>query len=199
MSAKISEDAVKKATGKTWEQWRKLLKKSVKKDMNHKEIVTLLRDKYELSHWWAQTVTVDFEQFAGRRKVGQTQDANYQIGVRKTVEGSVEEIWELLMSNRGSTHWLGEHSIKTFEKGTEFETKDGKSGEIRVFKPYEHIRLTWKLKDWDRPSTLQIRAIPASSGKTTISFHQEKLSDGKMRERMREHWKGVLDKIEELL
>jgi uncharacterized protein YndB with AHSA1/START domain len=199
MTKPISDEAVKKATGKPWEQWRDILKKSFTKDDIHKDIVTFLRDEYGLSHWWAQSVTVDFEQYTGKRKIGQTQTADYQTGVRKTMRAKADDVWDLLLSNKASSIWLGEQEIQEFKQGNKYQTKDGKSGEIRVIKPYHHIRLTWKLKEWENPSTLQIRVYSTPGKKATIAIHHEKLKDGKIREQMSKHWKEVLDKIEALL
>jgi hypothetical protein len=66
-------------------------------------MVAFLRSVHGLSHWWAQEITVDSEQYCGKRKIGETQTADYQIGVRKTIDGSVKEIWDYLMSPKG---WL---------------------------------------------------------------------------------------------
>lgn len=50
---------------------------------------------------------------------------------------------------------------------------------------------------WSRPSTVQIRILPKERHKTTISFHQEHLSDQTVREEMKRHWESVLDSIKE--
>jgi hypothetical protein len=90
---------------------------------------------------------------------------------------------------------LGPIADIEFGEGNRFVADDGTSGEIRVFKPYHHIRLFWKLKDWQLASTLQIRVLSASSGRSTIAIHHEKLKDGDVREKMRTHWQKVLDSI----
>jgi uncharacterized protein YndB with AHSA1/START domain len=198
MTENISNKAVVKATEKSWDAWHKVLKRAKVDDLTHKEIVTYLREKHGLTHWWAQTITVDYEQYIGRRKEGQTQSADFQIGVRKTLNFPSSDVWDLLMSPKGSQLWLGKNRLKNFDEGKKYSTSEGTTGEFRVNKPYHHIRLTWKLKDWERPSVLQVRVIPVSSKKSTISFHQEKLKNQKVREQMRAHWKEVLKKISEL-
>jgi uncharacterized protein YndB with AHSA1/START domain len=199
MAEKISDEAVEKATGKSWDEWHRVLKEAVVNDWSHKDIVTFLRNEYNLSHWWAQTVTVNYEQFIGKRQVGQTQLSGYQIGVRKAFDISAEAAWELILSSKANQIWLGNNEIENFEKGNNYVTSEGTTGEIRVIKPNHHIRLSWKPKEWDKPSTLQIGVYTTPSGKTTIAIHQEKLKDEAVREHMREHWKKVLDRIEELL
>jgi uncharacterized protein YndB with AHSA1/START domain len=198
MSENISNDAVIKATGRSWEQWHELLKQVIVDDWSHKEIVSYLRNEYNISHWWAQTITVDYEQFIGRRQVGQTQSTDYQIGVRKTFDISLKVAWDLLMSNNATKIWLGENKIDTIEEDTYYKTTDGTTGKFRVIKPEHHIRLTWKPKEWESPSTLQIRVIPTKEQKTTVAIHHEKLKDNRVREQMREHWRDVLNRLEKL-
>lgn len=198
MDEKISDEAVEKATGKSWDTWHHLLKQAEVDDWNHKEIVTYLRTQHNITHWWAQTITVNYEQFIGKRQVGQTRTAGYQIGVRKTFDLTPNEAWDLIFSQEASQIWLGNNTIENFEEGVDFATHEGTTGEIRVIKPNHHIRLSWKPKPWEKPSTLQIGVYPTTSGKTTIAFHHEKLKDEKVREQMRKHWKDVLAQLEKL-
>ncbi len=44
-------------------------------------------------------------------------------------------------------------------------------------------------------STVQIRVIGRGRNKTTISFHQEKLTDSKQRAEMKKYWKEKIEKI----
>jgi uncharacterized protein YndB with AHSA1/START domain len=43
-----------------------------------------------------------------RREVGRTRDAGWQIGVSKTIDRPVEEVWAFLTSHEGIGIWLGE-------------------------------------------------------------------------------------------
>src|SRR3954451_16557099 len=99
--------------------------------------------------------------------VGQTQDAGFQIGVRRTFAVPVETAWKFLFSEKGLTMWLGKISRENFELGKTYKTPETE-GKVTVFKPNSHIRLTWKPKYWANSSALQIRVIP-SREKTTIS------------------------------
>lgn len=131
--------------------------------------------------------------------VGLTAAAGFQIGVRKTIPFSQEKTWELLISPQGRKLWLGETPTITFEKGHAFCTKEGVNGVLRVVKPNEQLRLSWQLAGWAEASTLQIRLLPAASaGRTTISFHQEKLDSMQRREEMKVRWEAVMNKLMEL-
>jgi uncharacterized protein YndB with AHSA1/START domain len=71
-------------------------------------------------------------------------------------------------------------------------------GEVRVYTPYSHLRITWHPPGWPRASTLQLRVIPKGD-KTVIAFHQEHLPGEKEREERRTHYIAVLDELEHII
>jgi len=125
------------------------------------------------------------------KPVGLTAASGFQIGVRRTFPMTQQEAWSFLISREGLKLWLGDVPALDLHAGFRYETKEGTVGELRVVKPYEQLRLTWQRSDWDRPSTLQIRILPGKGNTTTLSFHQEKLSDASMREEMKQRWEKV--------
>ena len=127
------------------------------------------------------------------RQTGKTKDVGFQFGIRKTYSISLESAWDVLFSKKGINIWLGELNaeLKIKEK---FKTKNGIEGFVRVLKPYSHIRLNWKMGHWTNLSTVQIRVI-GTNGKTTVSFHQEKLLNSDQRNEMKEYWNEIIDRI----
>jgi uncharacterized protein YndB with AHSA1/START domain len=128
------------------------------------------------------------------RSVGQTKDAGFQIGVRKTFPVSANQAWDFLFSDQGIAVWLGDVDPNNFELNKTYKTKEGTEGKPSILKPYSHIRLTWRKKGWDNTSIVQLRVI-SSKEKATISFHQEKLTDSNQRAEMKAHWDKVIEQI----
>jgi uncharacterized protein YndB with AHSA1/START domain len=126
------------------------------------------------------------------RPVGLTQDVGYEIGVRRTLPLSLDAAWRLLTSAEGLGLWLGDLPAADFAPDAAYRLADGTRGEIRVFKPGSHVRLTWQPPGWARPSTIQVRVLP-SGARTAIAFHQEHLPDGAAREARRAHFAAALD------
>ena len=110
----------------------------------------------------------------------------------------METTWEFLFSDEGLELWLGNLISGSVEIKERYKTTDGTEGVVRVLKSQSHIRLTWKKKDWNNFSTLQIRVI-STKDKTTISFHQEKLRTDQQRAEMKTHWQKVIGKLTEEL
>jgi len=131
-----------------------------------------------------------------RKKVGQTKSVGFQVGVRKTFPIPQEKAWDLVASKEELQLWLGKGSGISLQPGQKYRTKTG-IGEIRIVKPKQQLRLTWQKEEWQRPSTVQIRIISKENNKTTISFHQENLTDQYVREQMKEYWEMVLERIGE--
>src|SRR5699024_12560503 len=66
----ISNEAVKYATGKEWDEWFSLLDEKDAEKLSHKEIADLLLCGGYIEKgngWWAQSVTVAYEYAKGRR------------------------------------------------------------------------------------------------------------------------------------
>ena len=66
---KIGDKAVKEKTGKTWEHWFKALDGFNVKENGHKLAAKHLADKYKLSPWWSQAVTIRYEWERGLRTI----------------------------------------------------------------------------------------------------------------------------------
>jgi uncharacterized protein YndB with AHSA1/START domain len=126
--------------------------------------------------------------------VGKTRDAGWEIGVSRTVDRTPDEVWKLLTSPKGVKTWLGAGVRFPLDRGDRYETADGTAGDVRSFRPLDRIRLTWRPPGWSHDSTVQVAIATTSSG-TRITFHQERLADAAERERQRDHWRAVLDRL----
>lgn len=128
------------------------------------------------------------------RPVGLTRDAGWEIGVSRTLPASVHSMWDLLVSPTGLAIWLGGGLGSLPDVGAEYTLADGTRGELRSLRPLDRVRLTWQPPGRDRPATVQVALLATPSG-CSVRFHTEQLADAQDRERMREHWRGVLDAL----
>jgi uncharacterized protein YndB with AHSA1/START domain len=195
---RMSDDAVRAATGRTPGEWQALLDSRGAADLSHKQIVALLQDSGVESGWWMQMLAVDYERRKGRRAVGQTADTGFEIGARRTLPITADEAWRLVTSPEGVRSWLGGSPPLRWEKGETYALEDGSSGEVRVFKPGSHLRITWAPEGWPRASTVQVRVIPSGAQKTVVSLHQEHLPGAAEREERRRALGAALDALERL-
>lgn len=195
MIGSIFKRDIRQATGTAWEEWVARLRQTVDPSWSHEEIKTHICHQYGVTDEWGEWLAAFYGQLLGRKPVGVTKDAGVQIGVRKTVAMTKEEVWSILVSPQGVKLWIGDVPSFQLQKGFEFESAEGVSGKLTVVDPGRKLRMTWKRKEWEQPSRLQIYVLPANSGKTTIAIHQEMLKDIYMREMMRRYWEKVLQEI----
>jgi uncharacterized protein YndB with AHSA1/START domain len=137
---------------------------------------------------------VAYERARGRRVLGQTATGGFQIGVQRTVAASPRRVWRFVTSKPGLRCWLGDARAFRVKPGARYETAQGTSGEIRVVKAGERLRLSWQPRGAKSASTLQLTFAPAGK-KTAVHFHHEKLSGLAERRRMRQRWSTALDQI----
>jgi uncharacterized protein YndB with AHSA1/START domain len=195
----VTDEAVAAATGRGWVQWFRVLDAAGAGEWDHKSTVAYLESEHpRVSAWWRQSITVAFEQARGKREVGQTADAGYQVGVQRTVAAGLDDVWELLVSR--PELWLGAPAVGDVAEPGRYEVQavagtPGASGEVRVVRPGRRLRMTWQPDGWSAPATLQLTLSTAGSGRTRIGAHLEKLPDAQAREVMRAHWRAVLDRV----
>src|SRR5947208_1717660 len=113
---RISDKAVKDATGKSWQEWLLRLDMESARDKTHTDIVRLLQDGgYITNDWWAQMVTNRYETARGKRVSGQSADVGFEIGARRTFQASPQRAWDIVTSPEGLRVWLGDVSDMAIE------------------------------------------------------------------------------------
>ena len=130
--------------------------------------------------------------------VGLTKKTGWQIGVRRIIDVLPDKLWNFIVSSEGLGMWLGMVDEFAWIEKAQYQLSDGTHGEVRVYKPYSHVRLTWHPPAYPRASTIQVRVI-SQSGRSILAFHQERLPDKQAREDRRVFFQKVLDKIDHIL
>jgi uncharacterized protein YndB with AHSA1/START domain len=74
--------------------------------MTHKEIAQHIHDKYDISGWWAQMVTVGYERIKGLRDVGQRRGGTYDANKSKTFPVEVARLYRAFSVARTRSRWL---------------------------------------------------------------------------------------------
>lgn len=99
----ISKQAIEKATNKSWDWWLQFFERIGASELSHKEIAQAAYDRAGAPGWWAQAVTVAYEQSIGRRQPGQDSDGSFTVSASKTLDGSMDEAlrrWQKLVAGR---------------------------------------------------------------------------------------------------
>lgn len=198
-SPEISDEAVALATGRDWAQWRALLDARGCATQSHAAIARMLTaEGLVASPWWAQMIVVGYERLLGRRRLGETADVGFQLGVQRTLPLPPDAAWVLLCSPEGLSTWLAA-GVPTLpgEKGEGGIGLDGTRYALRSRVEGQRLRLSWQPPGRETATTLQVSLEARKSG-TAVRFHHEGLADAEERAAMKSRWEGVLARLTEL-
>lgn len=105
-SSMVSESALVAATGRGREEWFALLDEAGAKEWDHAQIARWLGGKHEVDAWWAQGLTVSYEQSRGLREPGQRPDGSFGASSSKTLQVDIGQLWPYLLDEDQRRQWL---------------------------------------------------------------------------------------------
>lgn len=173
----VGDEAVKKATGKTWPQWFSVLDKAGCKGMNHKQIVAVVHDKFEVGPWWRQMVTVGYEQARGLREKHQTA-RGYSISRSKTFAVPIGTLFAAWKDVKVRGRWLQDAGL-TIRKATTNKS----------------LRITWV----DGKTNVDVLFTKKGAAKSQVAVQHGKLPDARSGVKMKDYWGGALDRLAAVL
>jgi hypothetical protein len=145
-SSTTGDASVLAATGESREYWRAALTEAGAADWTHSAIAAWLVDERAVDPWWAQNITVDFEQHSGRRRPGQRADGRFEVSVSRRLPTDQEEALALVVASVSAALDLPHASVNS--GGRYFSAR-------------------WKL--WDG-TAVTASVSPSSGGKTTVAL-----------------------------
>ena len=173
---RMSDEAVKAKTGKTWPAWFKLLDAAGAKKMTHQEIVALLNKKHGVGPWWQQMVAVTYEQARGLRAKHEKPEG-YEISVSRTIDAAVSKAFKAWTVEKTRKSWLP--SKFTIRKATANKS----------------LRITWE----DGKTIVAVAFYPRGAGKCQVVAQHHKLRDAKLAAKMKAFWGEALGALKELI
>jgi hypothetical protein len=128
----MSDEAIRKGSGKTWDEWRELLDAWGAADKPHNEIAAYIQGDHGVDAWWAQSVTVGYEKIIGRRSVGERGDGSYYTSASKTVSAGIDAHFAAWIDETQRDQWLapGTLSLRTAQEGKSARFDDNDFGGI---------------------------------------------------------------------
>lgn len=101
----MSEAAIKKGTGRTWDEWFRILDSWDATSHNHTEIARHVNAEHGVDGWWSQSVTVGYERARGMRAPNQRPEG-FEVSVSKTIDMEPMEAWRAFVEPRRRSTWL---------------------------------------------------------------------------------------------
>jgi hypothetical protein len=101
----LSEAAIRKGTGKGWDDWFRILDEWGATSHNHTEIARHVNTELGVDGWWSQSVTVGYERARGMRAPHQRPEG-FEVSVSKTVALPAMEAWRAFVEPGLRKAWL---------------------------------------------------------------------------------------------
>ena len=163
----MSDDAIRRRTGRGWEDLFELVDAWGGTERTHTQIARWLRDEQGIDGWDAQAVTVSYERARGMRAVGEHADG-FAITASRTVAVPVEVLYESVADPERRRDWLP-------------------VGELRERTALPHRSLRY---DWDDGATrVNVFFDKQGDAKSTVTVSHERLADSGEAERMKAYWR----------
>ncbi|WME23470.1 hypothetical protein [Brachybacterium sp. GU-2] len=159
-------------TGTSLAEWTDRLDAAGGRDLDHTAIARMLVERWEVEEWWAQGVTVAYEQVIGRRVVGQSCDGDFFASASRTVPGTptqVRDRWDAFMTEA---------------------RRDG----LGLEEPLLSDTATWRY--WRAAvadgSRVSVNITAKDEGRSTLGIEHKGLETADARTAWKGAWKGVL-------
>jgi hypothetical protein len=172
---RIGDVTVRERTGKSWEEWFALLDEAGAAERPHAETARSLADEHGLPGWWAQTVTVEYEQTRGLREKHE-RPGGYEVGATKAIAATADEVWRAWEDEAVRERWLPGAQIA-----------------VRTATKPKTMRL-----DWGEVGRLAVYFDP-SGERTRLAVQHEKLPDREAAERWKAFWRERVAALKDLL
>jgi uncharacterized protein YndB with AHSA1/START domain len=173
----IGSAAVEKKTGRGWKQWFAVLDAAGAKELPHKEIARYLHAEHGVDGWWAQMVTVGYEQARGLRAKHET-SSGFQVSGSKTVAVPLDRLYAAFADARQRKRWLGDARI-----------------EVRKATPSKSMRITWLEDD----TSVEANFYAKGAGKSQVALQHRKLPTARAAAQRKAYWKERLEELAALL
>jgi hypothetical protein len=176
----LSDKSLLQRTGKTLEDWGKILDKAgaKKQKWSHQQVTAFLDDYPELGAWWGQMLAVAYEQSRGLREKFQKCDGEFAASGSRTLSVPIAKLYSAFSDAKLRDRWL---------PGVDFEiTTETKNKSIRA--------------KWDGGDTrVSINFYPKAAGKAQVAVDHMKLPSSKASAEQKAYWFDALNRLEELV
>lgn len=164
----ISNDKLVAATGKPRAEWHALLDAENATSWTHPQIARWLVETHGVDGWWAQGLTVGYEQARGMRLPGQLADGTFSASSSRSVTGSQLEALDKVIAAYTAVAGAAPGSVRPEAK---------------------HPTARWKLADG---TSVLATVSPGPASKSRVSLTHQKLGSA---ERLAEAKQALADAL----
>ena len=170
--------ALKRTSGRDYDEWFRLLDMWGASKREYREIASWLTTEYGMSNWWAQKVTIEYQEFKGLRPPGSRGDGSFTVTATKTINVSPKRAFEAFTDAKLRRRWLPDAKLR---KRTAQEPKSA------------------RFDCGDDGSRLAVAVLEQGKAKSQVAVEHSKLADQKTADETKAWWRERLSALKELL
>jgi len=172
-----SDEAMRKATGRSHAEWFALLDGWGAAAHTHTEIAEWLSSAHGAPSWWRQSITVDYERARGMRGRHQMADG-FRVSVSRTVT---------VPPDRALAAFVDDATLRRWLPGAPMEPRPTRA------------KLTARF-DWsDPPSRVVVNIARKGIDRSIVAVTHERLPDAAVAERLKAGWRDRLGHLKAFL
>jgi uncharacterized protein YndB with AHSA1/START domain len=172
-----SDEAVRKATGRSHAEWFELLDAWGATAHTHTEIAEWLSSAHGAPSWWRQSITVDYERARGMRGRHQMADG-FRVSVSRTVT---------VPPDRALAAFVDDATLRRWLPGAPMEPRPTRA------------KLTARF-DWSDPaSRVVVNIAPKGTDRSIVAVTHERIPDAAVAERLKAGWRDRLGHLKAFL
>ncbi len=175
---RTSGEAVRRATGRDRDEWFALLDAWGGAGRGYREIAGWFMGEHGVSGWWAQKLTIEYEQARGLRAPGGRRDGTFAVGASKTVAVPVERLFKAFADARLRARWL-----------------PGAAMRERTSQPGRSARFDWQ----DGGTRLIVGFTAKGEARSQADLVHERLPDARAAKQAKAYWRERMAALKTLL
>jgi hypothetical protein len=173
-----ADEVIRSNTGRTWDEWFAVLDAWGAVERSHPEIARWVNEEHGVPGWWAQGVTVAYEQARGLRAPGQRRGGQFEVNASRTVAVPVERLYEAFADPAVRERWL-----------------PGAAVEVRTARPARSIRANWD----DGSTRLLIAFTARGESKSQVALTHERVPDAGTADKLKAFWRERMAALKQVL
>lgn len=182
ITGKLSDGALRGATGRGWADWFDVLDAWDATRRTHAEIAAYLGTEHRMGGWYAQSVTVGYEQERGLREVGQSSSGDWNTSGSRTLAAPPERVLAAFTEPGQRGRWLPDVELS-----------------VRTLHPGRSLTADLRDESGDAAGRVSVRLEALPDGRTRVGVGHGKLADAATVARYKAFWKERLAVLKAVL
>ncbi|RAO55189.1 hypothetical protein LUPAC06_04491 [Micromonospora saelicesensis] len=168
---RIADDLIRARIGRGWDEWFAVLDATSATEWTHTRIARHLVTEHEVPGWWAQTITVGYEQARGLRAPGQRRGGGFEASASRTVAVPALRLFEAFADETARARWLPDVEVR-----------------VRTATAPRSFRADWA----GGPTRIVVGIDAVGESKARVNVLHEKLTGAEQAAELKAYWRDRL-------